>query len=473
MVNQRSEIGHNTAPEPFTIEGIQDRLSSVLRQISGKEDGEGQVNQLRFRIEDIDPFRWVRDQPFQTKFVWQDRGSGEVIAGVGIADEIKGAAPDSMFASSENRTRMNHIINGAKYYGGLRFDSSLEPASEWRSFGAYRFFLPRFEIHKKRDATFLQVNLNPTADSRDADRVLEHASSLIFAPLLLKGELPLPLSRADTPSKQEWIQSISHLLALLDNLGNPLQKIVLARQVVFRFPEPIDRYLLFKYLAHATPHCYHFLFQFEDDYAFIGATPERLYRRTGRRVESEAVAGTGLRDDALDVDAYLGNALLSSDKDQREHAFVRASIVEAFDNWCSQLHIDSEASLMNLSIGRHLRSRFEGVLQDHINDVDMLSHLPPTSAVGGHPRNEALQKIHEIEPFDRGWYAGAVGWISQSVADFAVAIRSGLVAKDHLRLYSGAGIVQGSDAESEWAEIEQKLGDFINVLGLDHKRAKY
>ena len=78
-----------------------------------------------------------------------------------------------------------------------------------------------------------------------------------------------------------------------------------------------------------------------------------------------------------------------------------------------------------------------------------------------------------IEPFDRGWYAGPVGWMSSEAADFAVAIRSGLVSGNRLMLYSGAGIVRGSDPDKEWAEIEQKIGDFIRVLGLDRQRVKY
>lgn len=103
----------------------------------------------------------------------------------------------------------------------------------------------------------------------------------------------------------------------------------------------------------------------------------------------------------------------------------------------------------------------------------MLLALHPTPAVGGYPTREALAAIRKLEPFERGWYAGPVGWMSRASSEFAVAIRSGLVRSDTLTLFSGAGIVSGSEPQAEWDEIEHKIGDFTNVLGLDLERAKY
>ena len=95
---------------------------------------------------------------------------------------------------------------------------------------------------------------------------------------------------------------------------------------------------------------------------------------------------------------------------------------------------------------------------------DVLQALHPTPAVGGYPQVEAMQAIHEREPFDRGWYAGPVGWVGRDEAEFTVAIRSGLVQGRQLTLYAGAGIVCGSKPELEWEEIEQKISDFKALL---------
>ena len=76
-----------------------------------------------------------------------------------------------------------------------------------------------------------------------------------------------------------------------------------------------------------------------------------------------------------------------------------------------------------------------------------------------------------LEPFDRGWYAGPVGWIGQEASDFAVGIRSGLVRGQKLALFSGAGLVADSVPDEEWAEIEQKIGDFTGMFGLEQGHA--
>jgi menaquinone-specific isochorismate synthase len=102
-----------------------------------------------------------------------------------------------------------------------------------------------------------------------------------------------------------------------------------------------------------------------------------------------------------------------------------------------------------------------------VTDAEVLLALHPTPAVGGYPRREALEEIRALEPFDRGWYAGPVGWIGAEGSEFAVGIRSGLVRGNSLALFSGAGIVAGSVPEDEWAEIEQKIGGFVRVFGLE------
>ncbi|MFT5241628.1 MAG: menaquinone-specific isochorismate synthase, partial [Kiritimatiellia bacterium] len=94
----------------------------------------------------------------------------------------------------------------------------------------------------------------------------------------------------------------------------------------------------------------------------------------------------------------------------------------------------------------------------------LIAALHPTPAVGGTPSADAVARIAELEPFGRGWYAGPVGWISADAAEMAVAIRSALVTQNQLSLFSGAGIVEGSTAESEWLEIENKIADFINII---------
>ena len=95
---------------------------------------------------------------------------------------------------------------------------------------------------------------------------------------------------------------------------------------------------------------------------------------------------------------------------------------------------------------------------------DALRELHPTPAVGGYPKDGIIDLITATEPFDRGWYAGPVGWMSRSAAEFAVGIRSGVVAGPTLHLYAGNGIVRGSQADAEWMEMEQKIRQMLDVV---------
>jgi menaquinone-specific isochorismate synthase len=94
-----------------------------------------------------------------------------------------------------------------------------------------------------------------------------------------------------------------------------------------------------------------------------------------------------------------------------------------------------------------------------------LEKLHPTPAVGGFPTDRALRDIARLEPFDRGWYAGPLGWIAKDASQFVVGIRSGLTEGKRLHLFSGAGIVEGSVPEKEWEEIENKISDFVTLFG--------
>ena len=233
----------------------------------------------------------------------------------------------------------------------------------------------------------------------------------------------------------------------------------------------LDPTLVLEGLKAATPGCFHFYAEPEDGVAFLGASPERLFRRDGSSVVSEAVAGTRPRGVSSADDKGLGEDLLHSVKDRSEHSYVRTGIGEALAPLCEELDLEEGVSEMKLARGRHLKSRIRGVLREGVTDADLIGALHPTPAVCGYPRDEALQEIRALEPFDRGWYAGPIGWIGADASEFAVGLRSGLVRGRTLALFSGAGIVAGSVPHEEWAEIEQKIGDFTGMFGLEQGNA--
>jgi menaquinone-specific isochorismate synthase len=447
---------------------LADRVSHTLSEarLESVADQVERIVRLTVPAGRIDPFRWLSEQEMFPKVYWSGRGDRVGIAAVGTADLREAGVSEGAGSLSKLLASLpDSGVSGARYYGGARFDPLGKPDEEWAAFGAYRFVLPRFELHAGETETTLVCNLVLPRDTDYASKVVQEVEDLSLPEGISGALLPTPLLREDSPGLQGWRENVERVLGALSE--GRLGKVVLARRAEFGFDGDLDPTLLLESLKAATPGCFHFYAEPEDGTAFLGASPERLFRRDGRLVESEAVAGTRPRGASSADDEGLRDDLLHSAKDRVEHTYVSKGIREALGPLCDELEIEDRVSEMKLARGRHLRSMVRGTLKEGVTDAWLLDAMHPTAAVGGYPRGEALEGIRALEPFDRGWYAGPVGWIGADASEFAVGIRSGLVRGQTLALFSGAGIVAGSVPDGEWAEIEQKIGDFTGMFGLE------
>ena len=203
------------------------------------------------------------------------------------------------------------------------------------------------------------------------------------------------------------------------------------------------------------------------DACFLGATPERLARIEDRRVSVACLAGSGRRGATENDDAAAGAGLLADPKERSEHALVLGMILRALAPLCDDVRAPSEPVLMRMPNVQHLHTPVEATLRGDAGVLDLVARLHPTPAVGGVPAGAALDAIREHEPFDRGWYAGPIGWLdAHGNGEFAVAIRSGLVRRAEARLYAGCGIVRDSVPEREWDESLMKLRPMLCALHL-------
>ncbi len=212
-------------------------------------------------------------------------------------------------------------------------------------------------------------------------------------------------------------------------------------------------------------HCYHFCMVFDASNAFLGSTPERLWRRRGTQLRTEALAGT-VASHADDSQAQrLGEWLLNDDKNQRENMLVVEDICQRLQHHTQTLEV-LPPQVVRLRKVQHLRRCIWTELKQ-ADDEQCLHMLQPTAAVAGLPRQPAREFIQrKVEPFTREWYAGSAGYLSPEQSEFCVALRSARVQDDSLRLYAGAGIVSGSDPEQEWQEIENKAAGLRSPLGI-------
>jgi len=267
------------------------------------------------------------------------------------------------------------------------------------------------------------------------------------------------------PDKSGWDAMIESALEEIEKQN--FEKIVLARKSKLQFADKLNGFNILLNLKKLNPDSTHFCVQPEPGTLFIGGTPELLYRRNKNNIFSAAIAGTRRRGVNEIEDEQLEQELLSSEKDLREHRFVIDNVRDIMTDLCTKITTIDPISVLKLARVQHLYTSFEGQLKPENTDIEIVSKLHPTPAVGGYPTEIALPEIARLEPFKRGWYAAPVGWISADAAHFVVAIRSGLINNHNLYLYSGAGIVSGSDPDLEWEEIENKLANFLRAVNVN------
>jgi len=453
--------------------GLADRIQAVL----GAATRTGcRVRRVSVPVSaEASPLDWLRAQDADEATYWSSRDGERAVAGVGAADVVRNREVpiDYEGLRSQLRDRLGHAPASARYYGGLRFDASQPrapngPDRSWDAFETYRFVLPRFELVVEDGRAVLACNLVLPRDADCADALRSAVETLAPPSAGPTPSLPAPLGRADAPDKAEWIRMVEWALDAIDD--DTLDKVVLARRVALDLGTALDPFLVTRRLQSTAPNCFHFAIRPAGSATFVGASPERLFCRSGDRVESEAVAGTRSRGDTPEADLALRQELLNSPKERREHAFVQRAIHSDLDALCVSMEAPDAPGDLALSRRRHLHAPITGRLHPDACTIDLIEALHPTPAVGGVPRDAALRAIRSREPFDRGWYAGPVGWIGSNSADFAVAIRSGLIQDARLALFSGAGIVDGSVPEREWEEIEQKIADFAAIMGLNGRK---
>jgi menaquinone-specific isochorismate synthase len=409
------------------------------------------IRRIEWTLEDEGLFspRWLDCAPLFPRFFWRSRSGGDQTLAMGSA--AFGSLADLLEILDDGDP-------GIRVFGGCRFDAASHNSSDWADFPDEYFFVPKAEIIRSGGRTTLAVNLSDNeTDLSDVSQWIERLGDTGAAPR------PGVLTRWDQPNFTGWAEAVDR--ALQEFQSGPLEKVVLARKSCLELTETITPFALVEILAGGAPACFHFCLQpTANSGAFLGASPELLFRREGIRLESEAVAGTRPRSLDTVEDERLESQLLKMSKEQLEHRLVVDSLETTFCELCADFSQDTAPSVLKLSRVQHLRTAFSGQLNDGVGDDAILRAFHPTPATCGSPCDSAARFIAVNELFDRGWYAGPVGFVSRDEAEFAVAIRSMLWLGRKTHVFAGAGIVDGSESEREWNELEDKIAGVLHLL---------
>ena len=238
-------------------------------------------------------------------------------------------------------------------------------------------------------------------------------------------------------------------------------KIVIARDQHAELPENADLRIPLSALAARYPDTFTFAVD-----GLIGSSPETLVRVQNGAVSARVLAGSAARGGDRISDGRAAGTLMNSPKDQKEHALALASVMDALAPLSSELHAASAPFTLQLPNLWHLATDINGQLREHASALDLIEILHPTAAVAGTPTPDAIRIIDQLEGFDRGRYAGPVGWVdAHGNGEWAVALRCAQVTGTRITAYAGAGIVAGSDAKKELAETELKFRPIVEAFG--------
>lgn len=328
--------------------------------------------------------------------------------------------------------------------------------------------VPELLLRRRGDSCSLTFTFSAVPAAAATASAMARLRQLLTA-LMQKSE-PAPagrlLQRRDSvQSDQAWLERAAQ--AVRDIRSGRLDKVVLSRCVSFHSEQDFSPARVMATLAQHHPSCTLFAAETAEGGVFLGASPETLVRLQEGEVYCDALAGTAWHEGKATPAADRN--LLGDVKNGREHRLVVQAIAEVLRPLCARLEVPDAPQIRRLGQLRHLWSSLHGRVKTGVGLLDLLQRVHPTPAVGGYPRQAALDWLAQQGEQRAGWYTGAVGWLDAAgEGDFAVALRCAHLRGRVADLYAGAGIVAGSEPERELAETEAKLAAMLHALRSCH-----
>lgn len=344
---------------------------------------------------------------------------------------------------------------------GARKFQEEEVNDVWEDFSNSDWFIPKILFLSTNNKHFLILNYF-YENHPDIDSLQDDILSLLREATAAKKDFKVISNDINGDYYKKWMRTID--AALSDITIGKLNKIVLSREVIAKFSATPDLQFLIEKLKNRYPECYTFAFR-SGDSIFFGASPEKLINVTKNHFESDALAGSIKRGISSSEDEELARSLLISKKNIAEQKAVVDFIVKAVSKFSDPVVYDKSPRIKKLDNIQHLYTPISGKLKENVSMFEVIDALHPTPAVCGVPCKEAIEFINRNEDHHRGLYSGVIGWFNfNNEAEFAVGIRSALLKGNKLFAYSGCGIVDGSDAESEYEESVLKLKPILTLF---------
>ncbi len=451
---------------------ISSQLKSALKRAEAKQ---GHILSITIQIQEIR----LDSLPSMEGgwFFWDQPSSDETILGLGNAVRLTMSGPGrfeilnkKMQEIQENWEWLDLESTGfwPISYLCFAFDPDDPMTGAWSDLPNSGLFLPELTLQQKDNdcvASF-SVNLKKYQNIESIHLRWMQLISKLTAALSQSYSPPgcmTTLTRIATSSDlSEWRQLVSD--AKNSIASRAMEKVVPARHLRVEAERRFDPRRLMDTLNYLYPNSMLLASRIENK-VFVSATPERLIDFHNGKITCDAMAGTTHRSAVEEQDLELGKQLLSDPKVRHEHQLVVEGIKASLTPICSTLSHQDQPSLTRLRNLQHLSTEFNGQLKPDVTLLQAAARLHPTAAVNGYPGDVANLWLKKREPFVRGWYAGAAGWVDRGGnGKLAVLLRCALLDQDQADLFAGAGITAESNADAEYAETELKFRVMLEAL---------
>ena len=276
--------------------------------------------------------------------------------------------------------------------------------------------------------------------------------------LEVTGPLPEYQSNMDKPSFMEMVKKAVEYIKAGD-----IFQVVLSQR--FSIPFELPAISLYRSLRRLNPSPFLIYFNM-GDMALVGSSPEILVRLRDEKVTIRPIAGTRPRGKTPEEDVALADELIADVKERAEHLMLldlgRNDTGRVSKPGTVRL-VDSFA-IERYSHVMHIASEVQGTIREGLDTVDALKAGFPAGTVSGAPKIRAMEIIDELEPSQRGPYAGAAGYISaDGDMDTCIVLRTAIVKDGMMHIQAGAGIVYDSVPEMEFQETVNKAMALIRA----------
>ena len=405
----------------------------------------------------VDPVRLLAAYPRAARIYLSEPARQLTIAAVGVAVALEAAGPRRLSTLDALR-RATPLPPDALWLGGWAF-SDAAPGGAWRGFPSALLHAPRLAaIRTGSEGRLVALAARPAS----ATAMLAEGRAALEACPPHASPRPRAWSLRAASPPDTWERRVARTLE--DIAAGRLAKLVLARAVHLAADAPFDPLRTLERLEAAPAEATIFAIG-RGDLTFLGATPERLVRVQGDRLETVALAGTTRRTGLPALDARLGDTLRASAKERAEHAFVVDDVRRRLAPLTTHIEAPLAPELVGVGDLQHLRTPFVATLRAGRTLLEAAAALHPTPAVCGLPQPAALTVLRRRERLARGWYTGGIGWLdARGDGEFVVPLRCALVRGRSATLFAGAGIVAGSDPARELEETRLKLRPLLAAL---------